>query len=316
MYGIDRRLFLSVFAVLSLGQLAIGAVSRPVISCPYTCGEIAIDGNAGDWAAIKVKDNGIAFYKGDGHAGTPTNLGTTICRQIDDEADCRVDLWLAHDGTYLYVLAEVSDDDYEPFDAANENNMAYLEDTLHLYMDSNNSQQSNIPYPPIYNQVGYEQFGISTDGNIWGANNDFNSAGGPRQVAPKGSSPDGTYWLAECNVIQVQDGYRYVFEQRIVLAGWPGRNMAAMSPADSYGFDAEFCDADDGTQLEGFIWWSNDGSTDAWNYENLWGTMYLEPVPEPTTMLLFALGGLALLREQNKSHHGTCRSRIPALPRP
>jgi hypothetical protein len=255
------------------------AVTRPSINVPYTTDPFTVDGNAVDWAGIKSKGKGISFYKGDGHAGTSANLGTTLCREIDNEADARVDLWLAHDGTYLYVLAEIKDDDYEPFDAANQNNMAYLEDTLHLYIDSTNARRSNIPDPPIYNQSGYEQFGISTDGNVWAENTDFNNSGMARQTAPKGSHPDGNYWVAECVVQPLSGGYLYTFEQRIALAGWPGKNMAAMTPGISYGFNAEFCDADNGRQLEGFIWWSSDGSTDAWNYQNLWGTMILETTP-------------------------------------
>ena len=54
--------------------------------------------------------------------------------------------------------------------------------------------------------------------------------------------------------------------------------MESMNIGNSYGFDAEFCDADNGVQLQGFIWWSSDGSKDAWNFENLWGKMNLSSV--------------------------------------
>ena len=74
---------------------------------------------------------------------------------------------------------------------------------------------------------------------------------------------------------KIPTGYQYVFEEQIALAGSPEHNMKPMIPGESYGFDAEFCDADDGVQLEGFIWWSSDGTKDAWNFENLWGTMNL-----------------------------------------
>ena len=158
--------------------------------------------------------------------------------------------------------------------------MAYLEDTLHLYLDSTNAKKSAIGNP-IHDQSGYEQFGYSTDGNIYGENTDFNTTGSPKQTAPQGSSPDGTHWAAKCAVKSVTTGgYLYTFEERIALSAY--RNMAAMTPGNSYGFEAEFCDADNGTQLQGWMFWSSNGSTtDAWNYENLWGTMKLEAVPIP-----------------------------------
>ena len=158
--------------------------------------------------------------------------------------------------------------------------MAYLEDTLHLYLDSTNAKKSAIGNP-IHDQSGYEQFGYSTDGNIYGENTDFNTTGSAKQTAPQGSSPDGTHWAAKCTVKSVATGgYLYTFEERIALSAY--RNMAAMTPGNSYGFEAEFCDADNGTQLQGWMFWSSNGSpTDAWNYENLWGTMKLEAVPIP-----------------------------------
>ena len=266
------------FLALMAAAQALFAQGRPEIDVPYVTHQIEVDGNASDWDETRSLGKGISFFKGDGRQGTSSaNLGTTICRQISDRQDCSVDLWLAHDGTYLYVLAEVEDDSYEPFDKENQKNMAYLEDTLHLYIDSNNSRQPNIPGNPIQRQPGYEQFGISSDGNIWGENTDFNSSGVLKQAASKGSTPDGKYWTAKCEVSRLEAGYLYVFEERIALAGWPGRNMEPMIPGNSYGFDAEFCDADNGVQLQGFIWWSSDGSTDAWNFENLWGKMNLAP---------------------------------------
>jgi hypothetical protein len=281
------RCLLLLSSYLCFVSVAFG-VNRPEIRAPYITGSIVIDGNSGEWNVIKLQNKGICFFKGDGKTGTSTDLGTTVCKQITNANDCTVNLWLAHDATYLYVLAEVYDDSYEPFDASNLNNMAYLEDTLHLYIDSTNTKRANIPNPPISNQAGYEQFGISTDGNIWGENTDF-TTGLAKQPASKGAQPDGTYWRTACRVAYVGDGYLYVFEQSITLAGRAGRNMAAMLPGNSYGFDAEFCDADYGVQLEGFIWWSSNGSTDAWNYENLWGTMTLEPVPESVTLRDFAM---------------------------
>ncbi|HOW65390.1 MAG TPA: hypothetical protein P5186_22060 [Candidatus Paceibacterota bacterium] len=58
------------------------------------------------------------------------------------------------------------------------------------------------------------------------------------------------------------------------------RLLATQTPGNSHGFEAEFCDADNGVQLQGWIFWSSNGSaTDAWNYENLWGIMKLEQIP-------------------------------------
>jgi len=260
---------------------------RPQIEVPYVTEGPVIDGDSSDWEAVKALGMGVSFYPDDGHAGSPTELGTTVCRKIDGPEDCRVELYLAHDGSFLYVLAEVFDDDHETFGPSNTSNMAYLEDTLHLYIDSTNARKACIAYPPIGTQPGYEQFGYSTDGNIWGENTDFTDRGAPRQPAPVGSRPDGDYWRAACRVSPSQGGYVYVFEEAIALSGRPGRNLRPLSPGERYGFDAEFCDADNGIQLEGFIWWSGDGVTDAWNYENLWGVMVLQPVEEP---VLFVRG--------------------------
>jgi hypothetical protein len=287
-----RHLFVCLVLIASWDSQAL-AVSGPEISAPYSTTALSVDGSAADWSAVKARGKSISFYKGDGHAGTPANLGTSTLGTITNEADCRVDLWLAHNATYLYVLAEVHDDYYEPFGAANQN-MAYLEDTLHLYIDSTNARRGGIPGTPISQQAGYEQFGISTDGNIYGENTDFNSSGIPRQPAASGCHPDGSYWAAQCAVQPLPSGYLYVFEERVKLAGYPGRNMSVMTPGNRYGFDAEFCDADNGVQLQGYIWWSSNGSTDAWNYENLWGTMSLEPVPEPPSLALL-VGALAIL---------------------
>ena len=135
-----------------------------------------------------------------------------------------------HDAASLFVLAEVHDDSYEPFVQLSQSNAAYLEDTLHLYIDSTNARKSYISNPPINYQTGYEQFGISTDGNIYGENTDFNSSGGTRQTAPRGSHPDGLHWEAQCTVETLPDagGFLYVFEERIDLAGY--RNMATDDP--------------------------------------------------------------------------------------
>ncbi|MGC8990802.1 MAG: hypothetical protein ACP5MD_11830 [Verrucomicrobiia bacterium] len=199
----------------------LSAALRPEVDVPYTSAAFDIDGNATDWTEIKARGKGISFYKGDGHGGTATNYGTTVLGTITDAADCAVSLWLAHDGVFLYVLAEVRDDAYEPFAAKANSNMAYLEDTLHLYIDSSNARKSAIAGTPISTQPGYEQFGYSTDGNIYGENTDFTTTGSAKQPAPKGSSPDGTHWVANCTVTSVTTGgYLYTFEERITLAGF------------------------------------------------------------------------------------------------
>ena len=102
--------------VTAPAQESSSDVIRPRIEAPYITGKIKLDGSASDWKRIKKMGRGISFYKGDGHEGTPTRLGTTVERIITDENDLRVDFWAAHDGIYLYFLAEVHDDFYEPFD--------------------------------------------------------------------------------------------------------------------------------------------------------------------------------------------------------
>jgi hypothetical protein len=275
----NRTSLLCLLLTVSLDSYSFAAV-RPEIAVPYTTASFTVDANAADWTEIKARGEGISFYRGDGHAGTTSSYGTTVLGTISNAADCSVNLWLAHDATYLYVLAEVQDDAYEPFTSRANSNMAYLEDTLHLYIDSTNAKKSAIGNP-ISDQPGYEQFGYSTDGNIYGENTDFNTTGAARQTAPKGASPDGTHWAAKCTVEAViASGYLYTFEERIALSAY--RNMATITPGNSYGFEAEFCDADNGTQLQGWMFWSSNGSsTDAWNYENLWGTMKLEALPAP-----------------------------------
>jgi hypothetical protein len=294
-------LFVGFFVVQVIGESGLSAVTRPEIDVPCVSGSFAIDGSAAEWAGVKSRGEGISFYKGDGRTGTSAKLGTTCLGTISHAADCRMDLWMAHDGTYLYILAEVLDDNYTSFGTGNTND-AYLEDTLHLYIDSTNAMKANIPGAPITTQPGYEQFGISTDGNIKGELTDFTSTGSARQPAPQGSSPDGTYWKAKCTVQQLAaQSYKYTFEERVTLAGRPGRNMSALVPGNHYGFDAEFCDADNGVQLQGWIFWSSNGFTDCYNSENLWGTMNLAVIPEPFTCLLLATGGLFAIRKRRQA---------------
>ena len=256
-------------------------VKRPEIYAPYISRPLTVDGNSDDWAAIKSIGEGITFFKGDGKDGTSaTNLGTTIRQEVNDKDDLCCNAWLAHDGTYLYVLAEVTDDDWNPFDTENRENMCYQEDMLRIMIDSNNSRKANIE-ECIENHPGYEGFGYSTDGNIYGDWSDFNSSGIPRKHPPKGSTPDGIYWKAECMVISSPSKKKnlYIYEERIALAGWPGRNMEKLYPGKSYGFNLEVCDADNGKYLQGYMLWSSDGTTSAWKHQNLWGTMYLAPIP-------------------------------------
>ena len=255
-------------------------VARPALEVPAIRGGITIDGSAGDWNAVKRMKKGISFFKGDNHEGTPDRLGTTIQRTISDERDLRADVWMAHDGKYLYVLAEVHDDSYESFGPGNMDNMCYQEDMLRIMIDSNNSYQPNIP-SPLTTQPGYEGFGYSTDGNIYGDWSDFIIPGEPRTCPGKGARPDGEYWRATCTVKKLKEGYLYTYEERIALGGRPGRNMEPLVPGNSYGLNLEVCDADNGVQLEGYLLWSSDGKTSDFNYENLWGRMHLAPLTRP-----------------------------------
>ena len=185
---------------------------------------------------------------------------------------------MAHDGKYLYFLGEVRDDAYEPFDAENVKNMCYQEDMFRIMFDSNNSFRPNIT-DPLGAQPGYEGFGYSTDGNIYGDWSDFVTPGEPRKRPEPGARPDGEFWLAACKVKKLKDGWLYTYEERIALAGRPGRNMEPLVPGNSYGLNLEVCDADNGVQLEGYLLWSSDGKTSDYNYENLFGRMHLSPVP-------------------------------------
>ena len=129
--------------------------------------------------------------------------------------------------------------------------------------------------------VAFDGSGLGTDGNIWGDWTDFNTSGIPKKHPPRGSAPDGTYWRAECTVVSLpfKKRYLYVYEERIAMKGWPGRNMERLYPGKSYGFNLEVCDADNGEKLQGYILWSSDGTTSSWKHQNLWGTMHLAPVP-------------------------------------
>ncbi len=256
-------------------------VKRPEINAPFISNSLTVDGDASDWTAIKALGEGVTFYRGDGNEGTSAkNLGTTIRMEVDDKNDLCCSAWVVHDGTYLYVLVEVTDDDWNPFDAENRENMCYQEDMLRIMIDSNNSLKADIE-ECIENHPGYEGFGYSTDGNIYGDWSDFNSSGIPKAHPPKGSTPDGTYWKAACTVVSMpsQKKNLYVYEERIMMVGWPGRNMEKLYPGKSYGFNLEACDADDGEYLQGYILWSSDGTTSSWKHQNLWGTLHLAPVP-------------------------------------
>ena len=82
-------------------------VKRPEIFAPFISNSLTVDGDASDWAAIKALGEGVTFYPGDGAEGTSAeNLGTTIRKVVDGKEDLCCSAWVAHDGTYLYVLAE------------------------------------------------------------------------------------------------------------------------------------------------------------------------------------------------------------------
>jgi hypothetical protein len=276
------KTILSLLFTLSLSGGLPAPVSgaepvRPVIEAPYVMNKITVDGSAAEWAPIKALGKGIFFFKGDGQAGTSEKYGTTTQRIMTDEKDLRGDVWMVHDGEYLYVLAEVHDDDHEPFDAANFDNMCYQEDMLRIMFDTVNARAANI-VDPIANQPGYEGFGYSTDGNIYGDWMDFNSSEVPNKRPPKGARPDGEYWRAACTVQKLAESYLYTYEERFKLAGWPGRNMAPMEPKKTYGLNLEICDADRGVMLEGYLLWASDGTISDYNYQNLWGVLRLAAV--------------------------------------
>lgn len=272
---------LSVLPMYAAAQPSPAAVSRPQLDVPWFGGKIAVDGSAADWKKIKKLGKGVTFFKGDGREGTPERMGTTIQRNITDGNDLRAEVWMAHDGKYLYILGEIHDDFYEPFDKENLDNMCYEEDMLRVIIDSTNAMKENIA-GPLPNQPGYEGFGYSTDGNIYGDWTDFNSTRIPKQRPPKGSRPDGEYWRATCKVKKLKEGFLYTYEERILLEGWPGRNMEPLVPGNGYGLNLEVCDADNGVKLEGYLLWSSDGKTSDFNYENLFGRMNLAPVPPQT----------------------------------
>ncbi|MFC1608478.1 sugar-binding protein [Candidatus Latescibacterota bacterium] len=277
-------IYLYLLSLLSAHMLLAeekDTVKRPEIYAPFITTALTIDGNPDDWTAIKALGEGVEYYKGDGKQGTSAeNLGTTIRKQVDDRDDLDCKTWVCHDGTYLYVLAEVIDDDWQPFDSENRVNMCYQEDMLRIMIDSNNSRTANIE-ECIENHPGYEGFGFSTDGNIYGDWSDFNTSGLAKRHPPKGSAPDGIYWKAECMVVSlpVKNKHLYCYEERIKMEGWPGRNMEKLYPGMSYGFNLEACDADDGEYLQGYILWSSDGTTSSWKHQNLWGTIHLAPLP-------------------------------------
>ncbi len=286
---ISARFFRSAAAILAILTIApesswcqtsgaADTVDRPEAWAPYVTHDFVIDGDASDWAAVKSLGEGVTFHPGDGRPGTSAEkLGTTVRLEVDGPDDLSCTAWMAHDGEYLYVLAEVTDDDWNPFDADNWDNMCYQEDMLRIMIDSNNSRTPDIE-ECIEDHPGYEGFGYSTDGNIWGDWTDFNSSGIPKAHPPRGSTPDGFYWKAACRVASLPSKHRhvYVYEERILLKGWPGRNMERLYPGKSYGFNLEVCDADDGEYLQGYILWSSDGETSSWKHQNLWGTLHLE----------------------------------------
>jgi len=280
---VSAALLFALIAMTATGARAQTAApdtaDRPQAWVPYISFAPVVDGDASDWAAVKALGESVTFFKGDGRPGSSADkLGTTVRKQVDDRDDLSCTAWLAHDGEYLYILAEVTDDDWNPFDSENWENMCYQEDMLRVMIDSNNSRTPDIE-ECIENHPGYEGFGYSTDGNIWGDWTDFNSSGIPKAHPPRGSTPDGTYWKAACRVssLPAKGKHVYVYEERIMLKGWPGRNMERLFPGESYGFNLEVCDADDGEYLQGYLLWSSDGETSSWKHQNLWGTLHLAP---------------------------------------
>ncbi len=288
--------------------------TAPQIRVPYfesVQHPIVIDGSGADWPT-EALSNGISFYPGDGNEGSPEACGTTVVQNMTSRADGEVAVHLAHDGGFLYVLAIVQDDILDQRTADNNSNEAWKEDALHLYIDSTNARASNIPAPPISNQTGYEQFGVSTDLNCYTENCDFTTNNTSGAAGP-GAEPDQINWLVSVSV-QGDGPYTYVFEERIPLTEVPGHNLRTMQPGHSYGFNVEFVDSEEGAYPQGWVFWSSDGTTDAWNCEDLWGTMLLESEAGPDlegmpaasmwgvaiAALAIAMGGCRFLARHSK----------------
>jgi len=268
------------FAVFLLaGVIARAAVVRPEISVPYidpSRNTITIDGSDGDWPDA-ILENKIHFFPGDGNPGNSRVLGTTVLGTMSGREDGDVTICLAHDGEHLFILASIQDDLLEQRVKENNRNEAWKEDALHIYIDSNNAEKSDIPGSPIVTQPGYEQFGVSTDYNCYTENVDFTTSQSSG-TAGMGAQPDQVNWLA---AIQISGSgpFTYVFEERVPLREVTGHNLRTMNPGESYGFNAEFVDSDAGVYLQGWIFWSGNGNKDVWNCENLWGKMVLKSIP-------------------------------------
>jgi hypothetical protein len=237
---------------------------------------MTIDGSTADWSA-DLMEHSVLFYKGDGRPGSPTSLGTTVCGTMDDRKDGEVRFCLAHDGEDLYILTIIRDDLLEQRTSENNANEAWKEDGLHIYIDSTHARRKGIPDPPLKNQPGYEQFGVSTDYNCYTEGCDFVTHLGENGSAAAGAQPDQMNWLVKTRITGTGP-YTYVFEQRIPLREVPGHNLKTMCPGETYGINVEFVDSDAGKFLEGYVFWSSDGKTDAYIDQNLWGEMTLEPV--------------------------------------
>ena len=269
----------TMIAVAAVGLgVPVASAGAPSITVPYfDSGQhaISIDGSGVDWPE-EALSGGINFYPGDGNAGSATEHGTTVLGTMTNRADGEVLLHLAHDGQFIYVLATIQDDVLEQRTSESNTNDAWREDALHLYVDSTNARASSIATPPISYQEGYEQFGVSTDLNCYTENCDFttNNTGG---AAGPGAEPDQVNWLVAVGV-SGSGPFTYVFEERFPMTEVSGHNLRTMVPGNSYGFNAEFVDSEAGSYPQGWFFWSSDGARDAWNAEDLWGTMFLEPV--------------------------------------
>jgi hypothetical protein len=239
---------------------------------------MTIDGSTEEWDA-GLMEHSIRFYKGDGNPGGPARLGTTVCDTIDDRKDGEVQFCLAHDGSYLYLLTIIRDDQLEQRTSENNSNEAWKEDALHIYIDSTHSRRKGIPDPPLRNQLGYEQFGVSTDYNCYTEGCDFVTHLAENGCAAAGAQPDQTNWLVKVRITGTGP-YTYVFEERIPLREVKGHNLRSMRPGGTYGINVEFVDSEAGKYPEGYVFWSSDGKADAYTDQSLWGELTLQPVPK------------------------------------
>ncbi|NUN97239.1 MAG: hypothetical protein HUU16_13820 [Candidatus Omnitrophica bacterium] len=263
-----------------VGTASAKPVAVPEILASYTdthASPIVVDGVTTDWTEQALAHS-IEFFPGDGRGGAPESPGTTVVWKMDGKEDGHVRVTLTHDGDSIYLLAVIRDDHLEQRPADKNTNPAFLEDGLHVYFDSANARVDKAGDTPLRDQPGFEQFGVSTDYSCTGEGCDFTTDTGPEGWARPGAQPDQKHWLVGIG-IRGSGPYTYVFEERFPMREVPGHNLKTMLPGRSYGFNLEFVDSDRGNYLEGYMFWSSDGKSDAFIDLDLYGRLKLEALP-------------------------------------